>query len=356
MVFGRVAPILQLDPAAAMFREMLDGYAISMRSRGLAASTIESRLQTVRRFFAFTGEYPWTWLPPDVEDFTSGLLSGPNGLAHSTVRIYQLELRGFCAYLTDPAYDWQARCLEMFGQVPIQICNEWNTFVHVQEFEAKPTRRALTYDEIDHFFATSDELVERGRGAGRKGSLPALRDSQLFKTVYAFGLRRREVVMLDLADLRTNPHVPQWGTYGKVHVRYGKASRGAAPKRRTVLALPEFEWAVEGLRMWVEQARSLYDVEGLAALWPSERRQRITLRSVDKRFAAIREAAGLDPAHTLHSLRHSYVTHLIEHGYAERFVQEQVGHEYASTTAIYTSVSDDYKNKVLAQAIRRVTG
>ena len=50
------------------------------------------------------------------------------------------------------------------------------------------------------------------------------------------------------------------------------------------------------------------------------------------------------------------VTHLIEAGYPERFVSEQVGHAYASTTAIYTSVGDDYKNRVLAQVMATMTG
>jgi integrase/recombinase XerC len=45
------------------------------------------------------------------------------------------------------------------------------------------------------------------------------------------------------------------------------------------------------------------------------------------------------------------VTHLIEAGYPERFVTDQVGHSNAATTAIYTSVSDDYKNRVLARAL-----
>ena len=55
----------------------------------------------------------------------------------------------------------------------------------------------------------------------------------------------------------------------------------------------------------------------------------------------------------MHCLRHSYITHLVEFGYAERFIQDQVGHAYASTTAIYTSVSDDYRSVVLADAISR---
>ena len=46
--------------------------------------------------------------------------------------------------------------------------------------------------------------------------------------------------------------------------------------------------------------------------------------------------------------------HLIEFGYPERFVQEQVGHAYASTTAIYASVSNDFKTKTLQGALKRV--
>ena len=45
------------------------------------------------------------------------------------------------------------------------------------------------------------------------------------------------------------------------------------------------------------------------------------------------------------------MTHLIEFGYPERFVTEQVGHSYASTTAIYTSVSNDFKTKTLKAAL-----
>ncbi|GAB2711462.1 hypothetical protein GCM10010442_34440 [Kitasatospora kifunensis] len=49
--------------------------------------------------------------------------------------------------------------------------------------------------------------------------------------------------------------------------------------------------------------------------------------------------------------RHTYVTHLVEFDYPERFVQEQVGHRYASTTALYTGVSDEYRNRLLRRAL-----
>jgi site-specific recombinase XerD len=92
------------------------------------------------------------------------------------------------------------------------------------------------------------------------------------------------------------------------------------------------------------------------ALWVTERLTRVSLKHMDKRFNWLRAEAGLDPALSLHCLRHSYVTHLIEFGYPERFVQEQVGHAFASTTAIYTSVGNDFKNQTLRAALSRVYG
>jgi integrase/recombinase XerD len=55
----------------------------------------------------------------------------------------------------------------------------------------------------------------------------------------------------------------------------------------------------------------------------------------------------------MHALRHSYVTHLIEGGYEPLFVQQQVGHGYSSTTALYTSVSSDFKQKTVQRMIAR---
>ena len=351
-----IAPVALLDPARTTFQDMLQGFAVSMRSRGLAASTIEVREWGVRRFHDFVGEYPWTWKPQDIEDYTSSLLSGSRPLAHSTIRGYQHTIKSFCGYLSNPAYDWHEICLERFGEVPTQICHPWNTFAHLAEFEARPTRRPFGDDELEAFFAHADQVAHDLLDSRKKGALPALRDAQFFKTVYAFGLRRREAVMVDLNDLRPNPFMPDWGPYGKVQVRYGKAMKGSPPRRRTVLACPEFAWATEGLKHWVEVVRPRLDPGNHAALWLSERHDRVTTRNVDVRFAKIRTGAGLDPALTLHSLRHSYVTHLIEFGYAERFVQEQVGHHHSSTTAIYTSVSDDYKNRIFQEALNRVLG
>lgn len=113
-----LAPVLLLDPARSTFDEMLRGYAVSMRSRGLAEGTIRGSQYGVRRFFRFAGTYPWEWRPQDVEDFTSSLLSGAEPLAHSTIRGYHQVLKGFCGYISHPAYDWVDVCMERFGSAP----------------------------------------------------------------------------------------------------------------------------------------------------------------------------------------------------------------------------------------------
>ena len=349
-----VPGVAHLNEDAAVFEGMLTGWGRQQGSRLLGERTIADRIRLVRRFTQFAECYPWVWGPGDVEDFTVSLTSGSDRRSPATIRGYHLSLRMFCDYITDTRYEWPRQCRDRFGSVPSQVCHEWNTVAHLNAYEGRPARRPLTYSELQTFFDFLDERVERVAGSGRKGALAALRDAQVFKTAYAFGLRRNELCRLDVADLRPNPHVPRWGSYGSVHVRYGKAVRGGVPRRRTVLAVPEFDWAIEGLRQWVEQARPLFATTAHPALWVTERLTRVSLRYFDQRFAAVRAEIGLDPALSLHCLRHSYVTHLVEYGYPERFVQEQVGHAYASTTAIYASVSNDFKNKTLQAALSRV--
>ena len=92
---------------------------------------------------------------------------------------------------------------------------------------------------------------------------------------------------------------------------------------------------------------------GQAALWPSERSVRLSQEKLNTRFADYRDALGLPDELSLHCLRHSYVTHLIEDGYDPLFVQQQVGHSYASTTALYTSVSSDFRHSHAAHGARR---
>lgn len=88
-----------------------------------------------------------------------------------------------------------------------------------------------------------------------------------------------------------------------------------------------------------------------AALWVTERGGRVQPREIDARFRQYRDALKLPSSLVPHCLRHSYVTHLVEDGVDPQFVQRQVGHQYASATAIYTSVGGDFMNTMMRKAL-----
>lgn len=119
------------------------------------------------------------------------------------------------------------------------------------------------------YIKSSCRVVERFQGhtneyaAGTKSWLPALRDSIAIKVGYAYGLRRRELTMLEYVDFGPNPHIPAYGNFGAVQVRWAKGTKGSGPRRRTVLTVPQFEWVVELLKDWLSPSgRALFATSG----------------------------------------------------------------------------------------------
>jgi site-specific recombinase XerD len=336
-----------LHPEEQVLAAMLDGWAVQQRSRFLSAATIRGRRLMVERFVRWTNEYPWRWRPQDVEEWTARSIAERH-LAHSTVRGTQVTLSLFCEYICDARYGWPAACEARFGSHPVQVCHEWNTLVHRADYEGRPGNRPLTRAELQALFDHADERVVEVRRRGRKGWLAAFRDATMLKVAYGWGLRRRELVMLETADWGRNPRAPEFAGLGTLSVRWGKASRGGPPRRRTVLSV--FSWAVEVVEEWLRDVRPLYG-SATAVLWPTERASRVGPVYVNGVFARLRDELGLPVELGPHCLRHSYVTHLVEDGWDPLFVQQQVGHAWASTTAIYTGVSTDYKNEVLRRAL-----
>ncbi len=345
--------VVLLHPEEQVLEQMLRGWSIQQQSRMLKPTTVDGRVATVRRFVRYTNAYPWQWTAADIEEW-SAHLAGERHLAHSSIRGIQNAVQLFMEYLIDPNYDWVEVCRSRFGRVPVQICHDWNTREHLDEYEGRPSNRPFSREELQAFFDEADRQVAAIRKARRKGWLAAYRDSTLFKTMYAWGLRRRETAQLDLEDFGRNAAAPEFGRYGSLTVRYGKAMRGGPPRRRTVLAV--MPWSIDVVDEYVREARPRFRFPKSPAMWPTERGGRPSGRYINIRFAEIREAAGLPDILGPHCLRHSYITHLKEDGWDELFIQQQVGHSYASTTAIYTGVSNEYKNTLLREALDDIYG
>jgi integrase/recombinase XerC len=231
----------------------------------------------------------------------------------------------------------------------VPIVHEWNSIAHLNDYEGDPEARPFTRAELQRFLDYADDQVDRAVAAKRKGALATYRDATLFKVIYGWGLRRTETARLDLADFGRNPAAPEFGRFGMLHVRYGKAKRGQPPRRRNVASV--MGWAVEAVADYVEHVRPRFGCPEHPALWVTERGGRIKPAEINARFVAYRDALGLPQALTPHSLRHSHVSHLTEDGVDRRFIQVQVGHEVDSSTAVYTHVSSDFMNTALRKAL-----
>lgn len=342
-----------LHEEESVFEAMLQGWTAQMvGGRSLRRKTAATAVSKIASFHEHSNEWPWRWSSQMFDEWMADLAG--RALTVSTRRGYQQAVRTFCEYLCSSHYGWVVECETRFGEHPTQVCHEENMVKHLSEFEGKPGRRPLTRGELQRLLDHVDEEVDRRLAERRKGAVAAYRDATVFKVLYAWGLRANELCHLDLTDFFRSIESPQFGRFGLIQVRMGKASSGGAPKRRAVLTL--HQWAVDVLQDYLENVRPLMlkPSSPTNAVFVTERGTRLKPRDVADRFGFYRDELGLDSVLTPHALRHSYVTHLIEDGVDPVFVKEQVGHAYQSTTAIYTGVSGDFMNKMMKDAVRRV--
>jgi integrase/recombinase XerD len=160
----------------------------------------------------------------------------------------------------------------------------------------------LGADELTRFFAAITNLKHRA----------------LLMTAYAAGLRVSEVTRLCVADIDSARMV--------IHIRQGKGR-----KDRYVMLSPRL---LEILRAYWKAARpDNFLFPGAVADQP------LTTGSVRKVCHRARHAAGLGKHVTVHTLRHSFATHLLESGTDLRTIQVLLGHHSFNTTARYVHVA-----------------
>lgn len=137
--------------------------------------------------------------------------------------------------------------------------------------------------------------------------------------IYSAGLRVGEVVKLTSQDIDSQRML--------IHIVQGKGRKD----RYTVLS----EIALLQLRKYYK----LYKPEKW--LFPGQNsKEYITVRTVERIFENACLAAKITKKVSVHSLRHSFATHLLEGGVDLRYIQELLGHESSKTTEIYTHVTD----------------
>ena len=175
--------------------------------------------------------------------------------------------------------------------------------------------------------AEVEELLSY-RGEGFDG----VRDHFLFLFLYNTGARISEALSVDVNMIERSER--------RIRIK------GKGGKTRFIFLSPvtirELDSYLEERRRILEERKCMQE----QALFISSRGKRLPFSSAHVIFEKVKTALGWQKEFTPHTLRHTYATHLLDHGADIRVVQSLLGHESISTTQIYTHVSRSSLHKV----------
>lgn len=328
-------------------QELVDQYALALAGAGLTDDYIAGERSVIFEFLRSMERPAWTATPEDADRFLNAARKA--GRSPATVQSKAWTLSRFYEFLIAR---YQGDINALTGYVVVQPIDEFNRPAKVQSLRV---RVPPSDEEIDKLFsAWRDSLI------GARKFLPAARDYMAASLWRRGGLRMTETVMLDIRDWR-----PDFGEHGKLHIRFGKGSRGRGPKTRLVPGINSLHSLLE---WWMDEVRHQFgdDWEDPdAPLLPSERKDslngrcnrvnedvlRVALAGAVRRW--LPDWAGrLSP----HGLRHFCASSMYARGVDLKAIQEMLGHEWLSTTTRYIHVHEDHIEHAWATANQRVAG
>ena len=170
----------------------------------------------------------------------------------------------------------------------------------------------------------TEEEVEALLNAPDLSTPSGLRDKAMLETMYSSGLRVSELLALERGQVNLSK--------GVITV-FGKGA-----KERKV---PIADYAVEYIQEYIKQVRNKSEFKSSKYLFLSKKGEPLSRVYFFKQVKKYSELAGIETNVSPHTLRHSFATHLLNHGAQLRIVQSMLGHTNIATTQIYTHVSSE---------------
>jgi len=196
-----------------------------------------------------------------------------------------------------------------------------------QARSSRPLPGCLSEDEVGELLGSPDTSTALGR-----------RNRALLELMYSAGTRASETVGLDRRDISFESKAT--GAIARV--------RGKGRKERLA---PIGSYAVRALHDYLEDPeRPKPDERAGDAVFLNRNGGRLTTRSLERIVRKAVLDAGILRTATPHTLRHSFATHLLDHGCDLRSVQDLLGHAHLTTTQIYTHVSVERLREVYERA------
>jgi integrase/recombinase XerD len=245
-------------------------------------------------------------------------------------RLSEAQLRDYFLYLKNDRHFASASLGIAYSGIKFfysYTCpRDWPTLTRLRVPSEKRLPDVLSTDEVRQLIAATRTPHNR----------------VYFQTVYSLGLRLTEGLHLQTSDIDADRMM--------VHVHRGKGAkdRFVPLPSRTLKALREY-WLTHRHPTWLFPATGRDHRQAASALGPMER------SSVQGALRRVVRQLGFRKAISIHTLRHSYATHLLEAGVNLRLIQQYLGHSSIQTTMVYlhlTTVSHEQARARIEELMR----
>jgi integrase/recombinase XerD len=270
------------------------------------------------------------------------------GLARNTIAAYASDLGKFCAFLSDTK--------KTIGTLKRQDLSEFFMREKERGFSATSVARQMIAIKVFYKFlfqfkmvaenptqvletpklwktlpdVLSVQEVERFLSAIGTLDVTAKRDGVIFELMYSTGLRVSELVTLKTQDVN-------------LEVGFVRCL-GKGTKERIV---PLGKKAAAAIKRYLKEVRpALAGTKASQFLFLSRFGDKLTRQMIWKQIKSYTKKAQIKKEVSPHTLRHSFATHLLEHGAELRAVQEMLGHANIATTQIYTHINKERLKKI----------
>lgn len=285
----------------------------------------------------------------EIEDYLS-FLQVEKGLAPNTIQAYQTDLRQFATYLRGRDLSW--------ATVDLAVVRDFLEELQERQITARTQARKIASLRNFFDFLLEEQLVTENPCAYLSSpklpqnlpktlseaeisallKVPTLdkpmgyRDRAILEVLYGSGMRISELINLNVGDIDPLGFVRCLGKGNKERI------------------IPLGTHALKATMMYLEYARPrIVKNPRERALFVNLRGQRLTRQGCWKLLKGWAKQAGIKKEISPHMLRHSFATHLLEHGADLRSVQEMLGHADLSTTQIYTHLDKVHLRNIYSQ-------
>ncbi len=276
-------------------------------------------------------------LKEELENFENWLIR--LGYAESTIKGYVRLLANFFKYLNQRKPNQkeienfikdlhQTKASRQYIQGHINVINRYSAFLEKTKKQKLAVNKIIVEREIKTEKVIFNQLEIQQLFSSIDGHSPSgLFDKAMLSIYYGCGLRSKEGINLEPKEIDYNK--------GLLYIKPSKNYQSRY--------VPMSQKVIADLKEYVEFAREIINTESNYLLVGKTKPQ-VTGQYLNSRLKKLMNKANITKKASLHSLRHSIATHLLQQGMELEYIGNFLGHKRLDSTQIYTHILEEWKN------------